>query len=129
MTLSTLPVTEPTGEAAGVVGGIDQAGAILARARQVAAEIKDDFRRHASALGALEASAQGMGLDGKARVMQSTQSAQEVLASGEADLTASMIELGVALQQAVTEFQKHLLDVEVRATTGQMPHDSALDGR
>lgn len=125
---SIIPAGNVTGEAGGVVTGIQQAKGILQEGLYVADRIKAALLTHSVALSTLEASAGRMGLTQLAKVQQSTMAAQETLAATEADLNGRMARLAQLLNTVVAEFSKHLTHVEVRAITGQMPNDGALTG-
>ena len=128
MARDILPATNVTGEADGVVGGLQQSSGITQQALAISGALRIAFRQHSDALATLEQSAFGMGLTEQAKVQRNTMAAEEILATGEGDLIAAMALLVTQMGVAETEFRRHLDFLEHRAVTGQIPHDSACQG-
>jgi len=119
--------TTPTGEAAGVLSGGEQAQAIQSSTHRFQEQANAALQGFSKALETLENSARAMGLDDRSDVVKTILTAREAIASQVATVSSTCEQVVSAMATVAAAFGKQGNIAEQRAVVGQVAHDSAYD--
>jgi hypothetical protein len=119
--------TTPTGEAAGILSGGEQAQAIQSSTHRFREQANAALEGFSKALETLENSARAMGLDDRSDIVKTILACREAIASQVATVASTCEQVVSAMAAVAAAFGKQGNIAEQRAVVGQVAHDSAYD--